>query len=74
MTSNVSLMADSMDATIMFAGVSLNIDSVVENDEVFTLSLPDQQDVDYTIGANSTIDITIINIDSESLVSCILVI
>ena len=74
MTSNVSLMADSMDATIMFAGVSLNIDSVVENDEVFTLSLPDQQDVDYTIGANSTIDITIINIDSESLASCILVI
>ena len=43
--------------------VTLNDDDIVEGDETFTLSLPDQSSVPYTIGANSTLNTTIENDD-----------
>ena len=43
--------------------VTISDDDVVESDETFTLSLPDQASVDYTIGDNSTLSATIENND-----------
>ena len=43
--------------------VTIFDDDVVESDETFTLSLPDQASVDYTIGDNSTLSATIENND-----------
>ena len=43
--------------------VTISEDDIVESDETFTLSLPDQAAVDYTIGDNSTLSVTIENND-----------
>ena len=43
--------------------VTISEEDIVESDETFTLSLPDQTSVDYTIGDNSTLSATIENND-----------
>ena len=51
-------------AMMMFSyDVTISDESVVEGDETFTLSLPDQSSVPYTIGDNSTLNATIENDD-----------
>ena len=54
--------------------VTLNDDGIVEGDETFTLSLPDQSSVPYTIGANSTLNATIENDDRMYIVTKIILI
>lgn len=50
---------------INFTEVMLVDDGVIEFDETFMLSLPNQDDVDYTIGAIPTINISLYNDDCE---------
>ena len=69
MTSNLTLPVNTTGPMISFDGVMLSVDRIIEDDETFFLSLPNQDEVPYTIGANSTVDITILNIDSESIMN-----
>lgn len=50
-------------ATEFSSDVLISNDAIVEDDESFFLSLPDQDTVPYTIGANSTITVIIENND-----------
>ena len=46
-----------------FTAVSIVNDIIVESDENFTLSLPDQSAVEYTVGDSSSATVVIVNDD-----------
>lgn len=57
---------DSTSSTSLnFTGVTIIDDDIIEGDELFTLRLPNQADVDFTIGDVVNVAVTIENDDCK---------